>query len=242
MRDQRTDGAAVDLAAVRSVIVEHRVHYALSLSVGKEFRLIAEQSAFGHRKAQPHARTARIHGHELAFAPAHFFHDYAHAVLGHVGNEHVYRLAFYAVDVLEEHFGHGDLELVALAAHVLYKYGKVHFASAAHDEGVCGIAVGDAQGYVLYRFAVQPVAQVATGDEFALFARERRIVDHESHLHSRLAYLGEFHGLGTFGIAQRVAYRYAFHAAHAHDVAHRSRLDGRAREPFEHIHVRHFRA
>ena len=237
MGDERAGRAAVDLAAIDVVFVEHGVHYALAFRVGEKFGFIAEEAAGRHGKFQAHARAFGRHADKLALAQAHFFHDHAHAVLGHIGDEAVDGLALHAVDFLEKHLGHGDLELVALAAHIFYENGQVHFAAAADHEGLGGVTVGHAQGYVPDRLFIQAGAEVAGGDELAVLAREGRVVDHEGHFHARLAYFGELYGFGRVGVAQRVAYRNALDAGYADDVAHRGGLDGDAVKPLELVDV-----
>ena len=170
----------------------------------------------------------RVHIDKLALSRTELVHDRAYARLGHVDKHAVDGLALYAVDILDEHLRHADGKLIAVAPHVLYKYRQMHFAPAAHYETVRRRAVGNAERQILDRLLVQPVAQVTARNVLALLAGERRVVDHERHFDARLGYLDELYRRGVRFRAHRVAYHHAVYARHAHDIADRRDVRGRA--------------
>ena len=110
----------------------------------------------------------------LALAGADLLDDRADALSRHVHDQALDGLALLAVDRLVQHARGRDLELIALAAHGLDEDGQRHLAAARDVEGVRrALDLGHAQRDVLERLAVQPLAQLAGGDELALAARRR---------------------------------------------------------------------
>ena len=115
------------------------------------------------------------------------------------------RLAFLAVNFLDNHLRLAHLQLVALATHGLDKDAEVHNATAVDEEGVGRAGLLDAHGQVLLQLGEEAVAQVAAGDILALLAEEGRGVDSEEHTHGRLIDLDGRQRLGGIGIADGVA-------------------------------------
>ena len=211
--------AALDLALHGGIGVKDRGHDALALGVGKELVAVAEQAAGGHQELQLHPITHRSHLQKVALAGADLLDDRAYAVAGYVHHQTLQRLAHFAVNLLVEHAGGGDLELVALPAHGLDEDGQAHLAPARHVEGVGGVGLGDPQGHVLHGLAEQPLPDLAGGDELALLAREGGVVDGEGHLDGGGGDLHELDGLHRVGRADGVADGDLADAAHGDDVA-----------------------
>ena len=84
-----------------------------------------------------------------------------------------------------DHLGTRDQHFVAFAAHLLDEDGDLHFAAAADVENVRVVGLLDAQGDVGADFLHQPFPDVAGGDELAVDAGERAVVDGELHLDGR---------------------------------------------------------
>src|SRR5690606_3413896 len=100
------------------------------------------------------------------------------------------RLHRLAVDLLDDHFRTRDGELETFAAHVLDQHRQVQFAAARDQELVGILELFDPQGDVVHGLALQPVLDLAAGEELAtrqvLAAGERRVVDLEGHRDRRL--------------------------------------------------------
>ena len=235
--DERAGIAAVDVALVRLVFEEDGVHHPFALGLGQKLALVAEQAARGDEKFQPHARADGAHVHQLALALAHALEHGARAVFGHVYDQPLDGLVQGAVDGLIQHLGGADLEFVPFAAHIFDEDRQVHLAAAAHLERLGGVGILYLQRDVAQQFAVQPVAQVAGGDELALFAGEGAVVDGKGHLHRRLADLDEGHRLHAVGGADGVADVDAFQPRKADDVARLCPLHGHTGEAFDLVQV-----
>ena len=206
MGHQGTGVAALNLALVGHVLLKDGGHDALALGVGQELVAVAEQATGGDQELQLHAAAHGGHGEELGLAGAKLLHDGAHVVGGHVGDHALHGLALDPVDLLVEHTGGRDLELVAFPAHGLNEDGQGHLATASHVEGVGGVLhLGHPQGHVLEGFTEQAVPELAAGDELALTASKGGVVDGEGHLQGGGGDLHKLDGLhgggGTDGVA-----------------------------------------
>ena len=147
---------------------------------------------------------------KLALAVAHTLEHRARSVLGHVDHKFFHWLAPYAVYFLIHYAGRGNLKFVALPAHILYQYRKVHFAPTAHAVAVRRIRFFNPQRHVAQKFLEQPVPYVAGGYPLSVLARKRRVVDGESHFDGGLGYLYELVRLYAVGRTDRIAYIYLF--------------------------------
>ena len=67
-----------------------------------------------------------------------------------------------------EHLGPRDGELVALAPQVLDENGEVQLAAAGDAQHIGLPGILDPQRHVALQLTVEPLAQLAAGDEFAL--------------------------------------------------------------------------
>ena len=109
----------------------------------------------------------------------------------------------------------------------------MHFASAAHFEGVCALCLIHSERHVFEKLFEESFAKVARCDVLAFLARKRTVVDREVHFNRRFADLDERHGIYLLRRANGVADRYILDAAETHDVAHHCALDRHSFEPFD---------
>ena len=205
-------------------MVEHVEQQARALGQGAELGLETDQAARRDFIVQPHAPAAvRLHVLQLALAHAQAIH---HAALVHFLDVHhqlLDRLHLLAVDFLDDDFRARHGQLVAFAAHVLDQHRQVQLAAAGDQELVGVGAFLDLQRHVVQRLALEPLADLARGDELAaalvLVAGERRIVDLEGHADGRLVDGQRLQRLGRVELAHRVGNAEAFHAGNRDDVA-----------------------
>lgn len=144
-----------DIALIRLIVIEHGAHDALAAGIGHELAAVAEQAAARHGELKAHAVSA---GHVIqnAAAAADFLDDGARVLAGHVGDHLFHRLQLIAVlVVVEQHFRLGNLEFIALAAHILDEDGEVKLAAAADAEGIGGVGLLHAEGNVGLKLAHQ---------------------------------------------------------------------------------------
>ena len=101
----------------------------------------------------------------------------------------------------------------------------MQFAASAHFERVGALGIGHAQRDVRFELAHQAFANLARGEELALAADERRVVDHEEHRDGRFVDGDRGDAVGMLRIGDRVADVEALDARDADDVAGRRFLD-----------------
>ena len=196
--DQRTGGAVGDHASPDVVAVEDLVDDALAVGIGQELVAVAEQAAAGHTELQTHAVGAqRLHLLQDGLALAQTGHDSTLILGGDVDDDVLHRLVGLAVDDLGQNVRGRDLQLITFAAHGLDQDGQVHLATAHDTEGIGGGGILHLQGDVLQQFLLQTVADLAAGDELALTAGQRAVVDGEGHLHGGVVDLHEGQRLHT---------------------------------------------
>ena len=127
-----------------------------------------------------------IHVRDLRLAAGEVLHDRAEVFVGNFDEEFLDRFERVAVGVfLPEHFGARDEHFVTFAAHLLDENGDLHFAASADGENLRVAGLRDAQGDVGADFLHEPVPDMARGDELAVLAGERAVVDGEFHLNRR---------------------------------------------------------
>ena len=224
-RDERAGLAALDITLDGRVGIQNGGHDALAARVGEEFIAVAEQAARGDEEFQTHPASDRRHGGQLALALGDLVDHGADGVFGNVGDHALDRLAEFAVDLLVQDVRRGDLELIALAAHRLDQDGQVHFAAARDVEGIRS-DLAHMQRNVLEKLSLEPVAEVAGGDIFALTARERRVVDGEGHFDRRIGDLHEGQGIGLLHRADGAADGDIGNAGEGDDLTGGSLLNG----------------
>src|SRR5712675_820061 len=106
----------------------------------------------------------------------------------------------------------------SFAAPVLQQYAEMQFAAAEHDELVRIPGGFDPQCHVVDGLALQALADLAAGDEFAFPAEERRGVDLEGHADGRFVDGEARQRFGRRRIAQRVRYLGLGDSGKGHDV------------------------
>src|SRR5205823_930302 len=97
----------------------------------------------------------------------------------------------------------------------------------------------DDQGNVRADLLVETFANMASGDELAVLARERAVVHSELHLNCRRIEFGPRHGLALFAVAKRLADREFLEARDANDVARLAVDDFAGLEAAEFPDLRH---
>ena len=151
--DKRTSRSAGNVAFVLLVPGEDVAHYAEPLRVGEHFAPVTEQASCGNFELQFRASAIVCrHVYKFAFSRAEFVHYRADVIVGDFNDEVFHRFVALAVNLFEYYLRAGNLKLVAFAAHVLYKYRKVKFASAEHLESVCAVGFFDPHRYVGFYF------------------------------------------------------------------------------------------
>ena len=202
------------------IVVKHVAHQARATRHGHEFALEADEASGGNVVFQAGAAVAvAFHVGELTTAAAELFHHRALVFVGHIHSQVFIRLAFLAVDfaVHDARFAHG--QLVAFAAHVFQQDGEVQLTTAGHAEYVGIGGVFHAQGDVGEQFALQAVADLAAGDEFAFGAGQRRCVHHEVHGEGGFVHAEHGQADGVVFVANGDADADVFDTGNNHDVA-----------------------
>ena len=118
-----------------------------------------------------------------------------------------------------------DLQLVALAPHLLDEDGQLELAPAADLERVGRLGRADLDGDVAQHLAIEARLELAARHELALATGQRRGVDPERHGQGGLVELQARQGPWIGRIRQRVADGDLRQAGHGHDVARAGRLD-----------------
>ena len=99
----------------------------------------------------------------------------------------------------------------------------MQLAAPADFEAVGLLGLAHAQGDVLARLALEPLPEVARGDEFPFRAGERRIVDEPEHRHGRLVDGDRLEALRLDGVGESLADLDVGESRDGHDLA-RGRL------------------
>ena len=217
--NERGGKSCLYLASEGLIACKESGNKTFTAGIGKKLGAVAEKASCGNGVEELLACAVKLHIVKSSLSCAKLFHNCANVLLGYVNDHLLDRLAALAIDLLIKHSGVGAAKLVALTAHILYKYGKVHFSSSRNAEGVGGITVGNSERNVLKKLAVKARSQVTGGNELTLLTCEGRIVYREGHLHRGLAYLDELKGLYLCGRADGIAYRNVLTAREADNVA-----------------------
>ena len=174
-RDHDAVDALADIALLdRTVMVEDVVEKAGSGRGRHELGLETDEPTGRHHVFQPHpAQAIRHHVQQIALAFAQLFHDGTLVGFFHLDGHEFIRLAGFAVDLLDDDFRAGHAQFVALAAHVLDQDRKMQFTATRDAELVRVWGILNPQRHVVQQFALEALANLARGDEFAFLARER---------------------------------------------------------------------
>src|SRR6185437_3889250 len=142
-------------------------------AAGQRHELALEPDQSARRYAVLQARAAVAidrHVRELGATGAEGLHDRA-LVLGiDVDGQRLERLVDLAVDDLRQHLRARYGKLIAFAAHILDQDRQVQLAAAGDSHDIRLVGVLDAQGDVALQLSIQPLAQLAAGDELPLAA------------------------------------------------------------------------
>ena len=205
-RDQRALLAVNDVALIRRIAVEDRIHNAVSLGIRKEIASVADQTA--GRDGELESGVTSIddpHVEQLTLALTEFLDDGSGEFLGNVDKAGLHRLKELSVFIfLVDDLGFADRELIAFTAHCLDEDGEMKLAAAGYLKGFGRICIFHTQGHVRIELSVQPVTEVAAGDILAVFAGERGVVDAEGHRDRGLRNLLERNSRRRIGRADRI--------------------------------------
>lgn len=128
------------------------------MCVGEKLTAVSEQAAGGDAEFHAHTRGAqRRHLDKLALTAAQLLHHTALVFSGDVDNDMLHGLHRFAVHLVQQHFGRGHLQLVALAPHRLDQDGKMHLAATHHAERLAGGRILHLQRHILEQFLMQAV-------------------------------------------------------------------------------------
>ena len=141
------------------------------------------------------------------------------------------------VDLVEHDARLAHRELVAFAAHVLQQDGQVQLAAARDLEDAVFVGLPHLQRDVALQLALQPVPDLAAGDELAFAAGQRRVVDAEVHRQRRLVDAQHRQRLRVVQVGDRHADADVLDAVDQHDVARPGLLGLAALQPLELQHL-----
>ena len=159
--DERTVGAAFDVAFPRLVFEESVGHDGFAGRSGEHVVAQADDAARGNREFEVYAVALRIHREQVAFTTGYHVDHFAGILFGHVDGELFYRLAFHTVDFLDDNLRLAHLQLVAFATHRLDEDGEVqHTASIDCPYTIFG-GFYDAQGKVTFQLFFEAFGNVA---------------------------------------------------------------------------------
>ena len=139
--DQGTGHAAGNVAFIRLISVEHRGHDSLAAGSRHKIAAVAKQTAGRNGKLHPHPVALGRHMDQSNLAAAHLFHYRADRFLRHIHHQMLHRFVQLAADLLKQHSGSADLELIPLPAHGLDQDGQMHFAAARNLKRLGGIGI-----------------------------------------------------------------------------------------------------
>ena len=141
----------------------------------------ADDASRGNLEFDVDAVVARLHGEDVTLAARHHVDHFRAVFLGDIDAQRLNRLAFLAVDLLDDHLRLTDLKLIPLAAHGLDEDREMEHASAEDYPLVFALPFPDSQGEVFVELALETLLNMARGDIFAILAEEGGIVDGEEH-------------------------------------------------------------
>ena len=202
----------------------------LALAQGQERRARTDEPARGDEELELGRAAQRLHVSELSAPATEVLDDLARVVAGDLDRGALDGLAVPAVDLLDQHVGLADAELVPLAAHVLDQHAEVHDAAPLDLEGLRRAGRGQLQGDVPQAGLLEPRQQVPAGHVATLLARERGVVDLEDHRDGRLVDADRRQRLGVLEVGQRVTHGQVLDAGDDRDVAGRDLLGRHALE------------
>ena len=200
--------------------MEDVIHDAVALRARQELGTETDEAACRDRELEAHVASRLRHVRELSLARAEAFHDSAHVLLRHFDRQVLDWLAELAVDCLVDNFRFADLQLVALAAHLLDEDGQMQLAAARYLEDIRRIRLFDLHRDVRLDFLEQAVAQMAARDELAFAAGERARVDAERHGERRLVDADGWQCFRLLSVSDRVADADIAEARQGDDLTH----------------------
>ncbi len=241
--DQGAVLARGDTIGGRAPVIEDAEEQPGARGHGAVDTLEADQAAGRRHVVQPNtATTVGLHVLQLCLALAHGLHHRALVLLVQVQHHLLPRLHDLAVDFALAHPGPRDRQLVAFSPHGLDQHRKVKLAAARDVELVRVLGIVDLQRDVVAGLLEQSRANLATGQELAVVAGERRIVDLEGHVDGRLVDRQRRQPFDFRRIAQRLGNADVGDTGNADDVAGLGRFHFIAVQALEAQHLHHLAA
>ena len=172
-----------DVAFIRRIAAEDRVHDTVALGIGQEIAPVADQAAGRDIELQTGiAAGDGTHIDKLALTLTQLLDYVAGEFFGHVYKTLLHGLQASAfIIILINDFRFADRELIAFPAHGLDQDGQMQLAAAGDLEALGRVRVFDTQGNIRIQLPVQAVTQVPAGDIFSFLACQRGIVDIKGH-------------------------------------------------------------
>ena len=160
--NQRALLAVGDVSLVGLIAGKNGVHDAVALGVGHELSAVANQPAGRNSELETGVAAVGLsHGNQLTLSLSEDLNDVSGKLIRNINDSLLHRLQFLAVlIVLVDDLCLGNRKLIALAAHGLNEDGQMELASSGNLEGIGGIGIFNAKGYVRIQLAVQTVTDV----------------------------------------------------------------------------------
>ena len=236
-RDEGSLLAVGDVAFIRGIAVEDRVHDPVALRICQEVAPVADEASRRDRELQSCvAAVPDLHVEEFALALAELLDHGPGEFLGDIDEAGFHGLQELSVRVaLVDDFRFCDREFISLAAHSLDEDREVELAASGDLKGFRGIGVLHAQGDIRVELPVEPVPQMAARHILAVFAGERGVVDGEGHGDRGLRDLLERDRLGSIGRTERIADMEVRNSRDSYDRADLRLLDFHAAQAFKFI-------
>src|SRR6185437_4829601 len=170
-------------AAVFAVFVEEMAHDTHAFGGIDEVRFETDQAAHGNEGFHGDLVADVVHVDDLRLAGGEIFHDGAEIFAGHFDEQFFNRFERIAGGILfPQHFRARDEDFVTFAAHLFDENGNLHFAAAADGKDFRVGRLCDTQRDVRAGLFHEPIPDMTGGDEFAVLAGERAVIDGEFHL------------------------------------------------------------
>ena len=103
--------------------------------------------------------------------------------------------------LFQDHFGTGNLKLIALAAHGLDQNGQVQLTAAGNNKRISLIRLFHAQGDIVPDLVEKALAELARGAPAAFPPGQGRRIHPKAHPHRRLVHLMTGKATGCSGSA-----------------------------------------
>ena len=211
---QGTVCPALDITLVWFIVLEPVSHNRLALGCGEKVAAQSHQTPCRNVEFKVGAVSTVFHMDKGSLAAGGNLYCLAHELLRNIYGKVLYRLAPLAVDGFVQNLRLSDLQFEAFAAHSLDEHRKMQHSSSIYYKGIGIRTRFHPERKILLKFLLQTLLKVAGGDELALTAEERRVVDAEKHAHSRLVHCNRRQRFRVLEVCDGVS---DFKSVYAHD-------------------------